>query len=137
MELLTFHGKELAFEKPSHERKKRFATKKDKFHYTKGTDALKVFPSSEHGQRTFCSHCGTQLTFESVIDFLVLVLCSSMLSQKHREDLMDITVASSDCAEKLVPSFDIHVSSHISWVPTDPKLPKYDHENQKGVWFTA
>jgi hypothetical protein len=58
------------------------------------------FRSSDHGTRTFCPHCGTQVTFQST----------------HNPDEIDVTIGSLDEPERVPPRDHTHVSSRLPWV---------------------
>lgn len=76
------------------------------FAYTAGQPA--VYAATERAQREFCSHCGTQLTF-----------------QYHaRPDQIDVTVCSLDDPNALAPQVHIWVDSKLAWVEPDPHLPQ-------------
>lgn len=64
--------------------------------------------SSAHGTRTFCPHCGTQLTF---VDDAI-------------PDEIDVTTYSLDQPERALPEAQIFVADALQW-PDD--LPRYEH----------
>jgi GNAT superfamily N-acetyltransferase len=65
--------------------------------------------SSLSGRRTFCSSCGTALTFRSMT----------------RPDLIDITVGSLDEPNALTPDAHIWTSSQLAWLHVDDDLPRH------------
>lgn len=67
------------------------------------------FRSTGKATRSFCSRCGTQLTFEHD-DF---------------PDEIDITTCSLDQPEKVPPKDHIHTSSKLSWLTLADPLPLY------------
>jgi heme-degrading monooxygenase HmoA len=67
------------------------------------------FSSSQKAERSFCSECGTALTF--------------VLAQ-HPERT-DVTLASLDHPERLTPLDHIHTSSRIPWVRLADGLPAF------------
>ena len=67
------------------------------------------YQSSAHSTRSFCSRCGTQLTFES---------------DQHPAEI-DITICSLDDPEQLPPKDHTRTSSQLSWVKLDDGLPEY------------
>jgi heme-degrading monooxygenase HmoA len=70
------------------------------------------FSSSDKADRSFCSECGTALTF---------VL-------KHRPERTDVTLASLDHPERLAPLDHIHTSSRIPWVRLADGVPTFPGE---------
>jgi hypothetical protein len=68
------------------------------FSYTAGEPAR--FASSEDVERTFCSTCGTTLTYQI----------------KKRKNHMDITTGSLDDPEAYPPTLDYHSRDRLSWV---------------------
>lgn len=77
------------------------------FRVTRGTPH--GFRSSDHGTRSFCAACGTPLTF-----------CSSALP-----DEIDVTIASLDEPERVVPEDHTWVSSKLAWVELSDTLPQF------------
>jgi hypothetical protein len=67
------------------------------------------FNSSAKATRSFCSRCGTQLTFEHE-DF---------------PDEIDIATCSLDAPDELPPKDHTHVSSKVGWVKLADQLPEY------------
>ena len=67
------------------------------------------FRSSEHGTRSFCGACGTPLSF-----------CSDRLP-----DEIDVTIASLDDPEAVVPEDHTFVSSKLGWVELSDALPRF------------
>ena len=68
------------------------------------------FASSDHGQRTFCPRCGTQLTFRS-----------SLVG-----DEIDITTASLDDPQAVPPLDQTWAASRLHWMPPDAR-PAHAH----------
>jgi hypothetical protein len=75
--------------------------------FTTGTPA--TFSSSDHGTRSFCPRCGTQLTFQS--------------SRAAGE--LDITTCSLDHPERVPPRDHTHTRSQLSWVKLSDRLPRF------------
>jgi hypothetical protein len=73
------------------------------------------FNSTAKGTRSFCSRCGTQITFEHT-DF---------------PDLIDVTTASLDNPALVPPRDNIFTSSRLGWVGQD-RLPDYRESRQQG-----
>jgi hypothetical protein len=74
------------------------------------------FRSTAKGTRSFCPHCGTQLTFEHE-DF---------------SDEIDVTTCSLDDPEGLPPRDHTHASSRLSWVKLADQLPEHQESRQEG-----
>jgi hypothetical protein len=73
------------------------------------------FRSTAKGTRSFCSQCGTQLTFEHE-DF---------------PDEIDITTCSLDAPDVLHPKDHTDVSRKLGWVKLADQLPKYQESRQE------
>src|ERR687892_147820 len=73
------------------------------------------FRSSAKGTRSFCPHCGTQLTFE------------------HQDfpDEIDVTTCSLDDPEGLPPRDHTRTSSKLSWVQLADGLPRFRESRQE------
>ncbi|MEW6167726.1 MAG: GFA family protein [Pseudomonadota bacterium] len=67
------------------------------------------FKSSEHGTRTFCSGCGTPLTFQSA---------------RYPTEI-DVTICSLENPESLPPKDHTRTSAKLSWVQLADNLPVY------------
>ena len=67
------------------------------------------FDSSEHGSRTFCPRCGTQLTFEDA---------------RYPKEI-DITTSSLDDPERVPPEDHTRTSSKIGWLRLGDDLPQF------------
>jgi hypothetical protein len=67
------------------------------------------FRSSAKGTRSFCSRCGTQLTFE----------------HDDAGDEIDVTTCSLDDPEALPPEDHTHTNSRLRWVRLADGLPEY------------
>jgi hypothetical protein len=77
------------------------------FTVTSGSPAR--FASSEHGTRSFCPRCGTQLTFES--------------SRAPGE--VDVTTCSLDDPERIPPRDHTRTSAQLSWIALGDGLPRF------------
>jgi hypothetical protein len=75
--------------------------------FTSGTPTS--FKSSDHGSRTFCSRCGTPLTFQST----------------HSPTQIDITTCSLERPEDVPPRDHTYVRSKVGWVHLDDGLPEF------------
>jgi hypothetical protein len=82
----------------------------NEFRYTRGTPA--IYRSSEHGNREFCSLCGTQIAFREAED----------------AETVDANVGSLDDPLMVSPEYHIWCQSRVSWFKTADSLPEY----QKG-----
>jgi hypothetical protein len=80
---------------------------RDHFHLLAGTP--KSFRSSDHATRTFCSACGTPLTFSS----------------DRLPGEIDVTIASLDEPERVAPEDHTWVSSKLDWVEISDRLPQF------------
>jgi hypothetical protein len=67
------------------------------------------FAASDQAVRTFCARCGTQLTFQ----FTAV------------PESIDITVASLDDPDRLVPQDHIYISTRLRWVRVSDGLPQF------------
>jgi hypothetical protein len=65
------------------------------------------FSSSEHGTRSFCTRCGTQLTFQS----------------SRAPGQLDVTTCSLDDPERVPPRDHTRTSSQLSWIELADGLP--------------
>jgi hypothetical protein len=84
-----------------------FSIPRKAFRIIRGTPAR--FASSAHATRSFCAHCGTQLTFEHV----------------RSPDEIDVTTCSLDEPEALPPEDHTYTRSRLSWVRLDDRLPQH------------
>ena len=82
----------------------------NEFRYTRGTPA--IYHSSEHGNREFCSLCGTQIAFR----------------EAENAETVDANVGSLDDPLMVSPEYHIWCQSRVSWFETADSLPEY----QKG-----
>jgi hypothetical protein len=80
----------------------------DSFLVTKGN--LKLFKSSEKGERGFCDTCGSALTF----------------TLEDISGLIDITTATADDPTAWPPTHHIWTSTRIPWLHANEDLPSYD-----------
>ncbi len=77
------------------------------FRYTSGQPA--IFPSSAHGNREFCSLCGTQIAFR----------------EAKVAETVDVNVGSLDDPLAVLPEYHIWCQSRIPWFQTADNLPEY------------
>ena len=68
------------------------------------------YASSEHGTRSFCPRCGTQLMFED----------------DRSPDEVDLTTCSLDESDRFPPKSHIYTATKVAWVKLDDGLPRYD-----------
>jgi hypothetical protein len=71
---------------------------RDTFRFVAGAPTR--FASSDHGTRSFCPRCGTQLTFEST----------------QFPDEVDVTIGSLDHPERVAPRDHTFTRSRLPWV---------------------
>jgi hypothetical protein len=90
-----------------------FSVRSSDFRITKGEPTL--FNSTEKGERSFCSRCGTQLIFQHA-DFL---------------DEIDVTTGSLDNPELVSPRDNTRTSTRLRWVAAEG-LPEYEEARQQG-----
>jgi hypothetical protein len=84
-----------------------FSLERSHFRFTAGEPTR--FKSTRRGTRSFCAQCGTQLTFETE-DF---------------PDEIDVTICSLDDPESVRPKDQTWLSSKVSWVVLDNRLPQH------------
>jgi hypothetical protein len=84
----------------------------DKFNFTQGQPAS--YRSSEKVVRTFCSRCGTALTYQRI----------------DLPDSIDVTLGSLDDPEQLNPQDHTWTESRISWIRLSDDLPAYLRERK-------
>lgn len=77
------------------------------FRYTNGHPA--IYPSSAHGNREFCSSCGTQIAFR----------------EAENAETVDVNVGCLDDPLAVSPEYHIWCQSRISWFETADNLPEY------------
>jgi hypothetical protein len=84
-----------------------FSVPRTQFRLIRGEPAR--FRSSANGQRSFCAHCGTQLTFE------------------HQDfpGEIDITTCSLDDPNVLPPKDHTWMRSRLDWIALADRLPEY------------
>jgi len=82
----------------------------DKFTFTAGAPA--AYASSSKVIRTFCSTCGTALTYQRL----------------DLPDSIDVTLGSMDAPESLKPEDHTWTSSQLSWIVRCDHLPAYPRE---------
>jgi len=68
-----------------------------------------TFSSSDHGTRSFCPRCGTQLTFRST----------------HFPDEVDVTTCSLDHPDAVPPKDHTFASRRVPWVRLADRLPTF------------
>jgi hypothetical protein len=86
----------------------------DKFTFINGKPAS--YASSVNVTRTFCSKCGTALTYR----------------RADLPDSIDVTVGSMDDPEALRPEDHTWTESRLSWISLGDELPAYPHERKLG-----
>ena len=80
--------------------------------YVSSADEVDAGYSSTHGQREYCSMCGTQIAYRDSCDATTV----------------DVNVGSLDKSDQIRPRCHIWFKSRIDWFDTDDDLPRYDEE---------
>jgi len=80
--------------------------------FVSGEDLLVRYKSSDHGERRFCSRCGSTL------------FCLS----KHHPDRLDIVLANMEGAIDRAPQLHIFFSDKAKWVVVEDGLPRLGGE---------
>ncbi len=84
---------------------------RSKFRWVEGEDALKGYTAENGTTRTFCSHCGSSLTFSS---------------PRASEGVVEIALGTMDEDVPVEPSAHIFVGSAANWVVLSDDLPRYE-----------
>jgi hypothetical protein len=84
----------------------------DKFNFTQGQPGS--YASSNNVIRTFCSRCGTALTYQRL----------------DLPDSIDVTLGSMDDPEQLKPEDHTWTESKLSWIVLGDHLPSYARERK-------
>jgi hypothetical protein len=87
---------------------------RDKFTFSRGGPV--VYASSPEVLRTFCSSCGTPLTYQ----------------RTDTPDSIDVTLGSMDDPEALRPEDHTWTESRLSWISLNDRLPEYPRERSRG-----
>jgi hypothetical protein len=85
---------------------------RDKFTFIAGRPA--EYQSSENVVRTFCSRCGTALTYRRL----------------DLPDSIDVTLGSMDDPETIKPEDHTWTESRISWIVVNDQLPTYPRQRK-------
>jgi hypothetical protein len=91
-----------------------FSVRRAGFRLVQGTPAR--FRSTAKGTRSFCPHCGTQLTFE----------------RADAAGEIDVTTCSLDDPERLPPKDHVRTSSRLVWVQPGDGLPEFREGRRDG-----
>ncbi len=92
-----------------------FSVPRSEFRLIRGAPTR--FRSSPKGMRTFCAHCGTQLTFE----------------HDDASNEIDVTTCSLDAPERLPPKDHTRTSSKLAWVKLADGLPRHKEARSKST----
>ena len=84
----------------------------EKFKFTKGQPAS--YASSRDVLRTFCSRCGSALTYQ----------------RADTPGSIDVTLGSMDDPERLQPEDHTWTESQISWIMLNDRLPAYPQQRR-------
>ena len=82
-----------------------------KFRWVEGEDALKGYTAENGTTRTFCSHCGSSLTFSS---------------PRASEEVVEVALGSIDGDVPVEPDAHIFVASGANWTVLNDDLPQYE-----------
>lgn len=85
------------------------------FAYVAGTPAR--YPSSDHGNREFCSRCGTQIAYRDTRDTASI----------------EVNVGSLDDCEWVVPRCHIWYQSRVGWFDIADSLPRFATSRSAGI----
>lgn len=85
--------------------------RQDQFRWTAGADLIKGFTAPNGTTRSFCSHCGSSLTF------------ASPEADPH---LVEIALACFDDEVPVTPDAHIYVASGVSWAKPTDNLPQFE-----------
>ena len=83
----------------------------DHFRWTSGQDLLKGYTASNGTTRSFCSHCGSSLTFSS---------------PAADPDLVEIALGCFDDEVPVKPDAHIFVASGAAWAAPADELPQFE-----------
>jgi hypothetical protein len=84
--------------------------RRSKFRWIEGEDALKDYTAENGTTRTFCSHCGSSLTFSS---------------PRGPEEVVEIAVGTVDGDVPIEPDAHIYVASAANWTVFSDDLPRF------------
>jgi hypothetical protein len=84
-----------------------FSVRPSEFRWLSGRPSR--FRSSAQATRSFCAHCGTQLTFEDL----------------GYPDEIDVTTSSLNQPDAVPPRDHTHVSSRLPWIALADGLPQF------------
>jgi hypothetical protein len=87
---------------------------RDGFSFTRGSP--RTYRSSEHVVRSFCSLCGTPLSYE----------------HDAHPDVLDLTTASLDDPARFAPHDHVWTSHAIPWLRIEDDLPRHAEFRPKG-----
>lgn len=79
------------------------------------TGTPKIYASSEHGRRHFCSDCGTGLFYTNAVIL---------------PGIMDVQSATYDEPERVAPEALVQVAERIPWMKTAHELPAFERYMQ-------
>lgn len=85
--------------------------RRDHFRWISGEDLIKGYTAENGTTRSFCSNCGSSLTFASPNQDL---------------DLVEIALGCFDDEVPVHPDAHIYVASGANWAPPEDDLPQYE-----------
>jgi hypothetical protein len=83
--------------------------KRDGFKLLSGEEALARYPSSDHGTRSFCGHCGSSLLCEST----------------RRSDVVDVVLANVEGPIDNPPQLHVYFDDRADWTVVGDDLPRF------------
>ena len=84
------------------------AVRREQLELVAGEELLRRYRSSDHGTRSFCRICGSQLFCEST----------------RRPDVVDVTLASLDGPIDKAPQLHVYHDDHVEWIALADGLPR-------------
>lgn len=84
---------------------------RSEFRWIEGEDALKGYTAENGTTRTFCSRCGSSLTFSS---------------PRAPQDIVEISLGAMDEDVPVEPNAHIFVASGANWAVLGDDLPQYE-----------
>ena len=91
-----------------------FSVQRSQFRFIQGVPTH--FRSTPKATRSFCPHCGSQLTFQ----------------HDEASDEIDVTICTLDDPERLPPQDHTYASSRLKWVKSADGLPEYREARSDG-----
>jgi len=80
------------------------------FVFTQGAELVGSVPSSESGERRFCTRCGTPFPMQD----------------RDQPRTVDFSIATLDTPDAVTPGFHIFYASRIAWAGAGDTLPRHE-----------